>query len=423
MLYLLLGYVYLCIHRPFEIWPALGDLRIELAYFTVMTACWLVAAKRVHGYALLAAILGMGAAFAVSWGLSPWAERAEQTVKNYAMIFGFAVMVATTVRDIRGLQLLVVAFLGVLALYMLHSLREYVGGRHVFRMGIARLVGVDSSLNDPNSFGGSIVYALPFALYLWEIWRTIWLRAAVGCYVMLSVGCVLLTGSRSALLGVVACGLLFAAGVRHKLLWLTLLAFVGVAAFFALPESLQLRFQTIIDPSVGPANAQESGKGRVEGFFIGLDLWSAYPISGCGPAAWRPATGRKIESHNLYGQLVGELGTVGLLAFAFMVLVLLWNLRTLRRMSRPAGGDAADPALFRLAQAMTASTVLLLFQGLFSHNLYRFNWLWYCAFTAVGVAICKARAADAAEEPADDEVAEYEEELDEWDYSTAPAAG
>ena len=26
MLYLLLGYVYLCIHRPFEIWPALGDM-------------------------------------------------------------------------------------------------------------------------------------------------------------------------------------------------------------------------------------------------------------------------------------------------------------------------------------------------------------------------------------------------------------
>src|SRR5262245_3633743 len=174
MLYLLLGYVYLCIHRPFEIWPALGELRIELAYFTVMTVCWLVAAKRIRGYALLAAILAMGAAFAVSWTMSPWAERAEQTVKNYAMIFGFAVMVATTVRDTRGLQLLVVAFLGVLALYMLHSLREYVGGRHVFRMGIARLIGVDSSLNDPNSFGGSIVYALPFALYLWEIWRTIW---------------------------------------------------------------------------------------------------------------------------------------------------------------------------------------------------------------------------------------------------------
>jgi len=30
MLYLMLFYVYLCIHRPMEIWPALGDLRPEL---------------------------------------------------------------------------------------------------------------------------------------------------------------------------------------------------------------------------------------------------------------------------------------------------------------------------------------------------------------------------------------------------------
>ena len=64
------------------------------------------------------------------------------------MILGFAVMVATTVRDTRGLQLLVVAFLGVLALYMLHSLREYVGGRHVFRMGIA-LQAFNSIINNP----------------------------------------------------------------------------------------------------------------------------------------------------------------------------------------------------------------------------------------------------------------------------------
>jgi O-antigen ligase len=423
MLYLMLGYVYLCIHRPFEIWPALGELRIELAYFSIMTVCWLVVSKRIRGYALLAAILGMGAAFALSWAMSQWSEKAEAVVKNYAMIFGFAVMVATTVRDTRGLRLLVVAFLGVLALYMLHSLREYVGGRHVFRMGIARLVGVDSSLNDPNSFGGSVVYALPFAMYLWEVWPTVWQRAAIGCYVLLSVGCVALTGSRSALLGVVACGLLFAAGVRHKLLWLALLSLVGAASFLALPESLQDRFHTIIDPSVGPANAQESGKGRVEGFFIGLDLWSAYPVAGCGPGAWRPATGRKIESHNLYGQLVGELGTVGLVAFAFMVAALFWNLRTLRRMSRPANGATPDAGLFRLAQAMTASTLLLLFQGVFSHNLYRFNWFWYCAFTAVGVAICKARAADRAEQPADDASSDYEEDLEEWDYSTASAAG
>src|ERR1041384_2660016 len=111
MLYLMLGYVYLCIHRPFEIWPALGDLRLELIYFSGMTVAWLAAGKRIRGYALLAAIAGMGGAFALSWAMSRWAntDQAELIVKNYALVLVFALMIATTVRDVRGLNALVLA--------------------------------------------------------------------------------------------------------------------------------------------------------------------------------------------------------------------------------------------------------------------------------------------------------------------------
>ena len=90
-------------------------------------------------------------------------------------------------------------------------------------------------------------------------------------------------------------------------------AFAAAAplAFVALPESLQTRFETIINPEVGPKNAQESGEGRLLGLTTGFSLWAANPLNGIGPGAWRPATGSKIESHNLYGQLIGELGTLG----------------------------------------------------------------------------------------------------------------
>ena len=32
MLWILIGYMFLFIHRPFEIWPALGTLHIERLY-------------------------------------------------------------------------------------------------------------------------------------------------------------------------------------------------------------------------------------------------------------------------------------------------------------------------------------------------------------------------------------------------------
>ena len=50
--------------------------------------------------------------------------------------------------------------------------------------------------------------------------------------------------------------------------------------------------------------------------------------------AWRMATGRKIEAHNLYGQLLGELGTVGAVAFLFMLSALFVNYRKLGRLIR-----------------------------------------------------------------------------------------
>ena len=41
MVWLLIGYMFLFIHRPFEVWPALGDLRIELCYMLITGGVWL----------------------------------------------------------------------------------------------------------------------------------------------------------------------------------------------------------------------------------------------------------------------------------------------------------------------------------------------------------------------------------------------
>ena len=200
------------------------------------------------------------------------------------------------------------------------------------------------------------------------------------------------------------------------MLWLAGLCVLAAAGWFALPESLQTRFETIIDPSVGPANARESGQGRVEGFFIGLKLWGEYPIAGCGPGAWRPASGALIEAHNLYGQLMGELGTVGVLAFTFLVVMLMRHLRQLTRLTHPARGACPHRELHALGKAMAMSTVLLLFEGMFGHNLFRYNWSWYCGFTAVALDACRSPAVV----PAGEDVPEDESET--WDYSISPAA-
>ena len=41
MHWMLIGYMFLFIHRPFEVWPWLGELHVERLYMLLTLAVWL----------------------------------------------------------------------------------------------------------------------------------------------------------------------------------------------------------------------------------------------------------------------------------------------------------------------------------------------------------------------------------------------
>ena len=413
MPWLLVGYMFLFIHRPFEVWPVLGDLRVERLYMAGMIVAWLLASpKRLVPNLHHAAYAAFAAAVLLAWLMSPWMERSQPLVEDYFKVVVFYGLLVTTVRDEAALKKVAVGFLVVMGIYIGHSFREFLGGRHVYRMGIVRLIGVDSTMSDPNSFGASVVFALPFVAALW--------RAGVGGrrgkvlltgYTGLSMLCILLTGSRSSLLGLGLWALIVVLGSRRRFLFLGLAAVAAPLAFVALPESLQTRFETIVNPDAGPANAKESGEGRIQGFLTGLDLWAANPLTGVGPGAWRPATGSAIESHNLPGQLVGELGTLGLLAFLAVLAGFAANGLRMRAIRRDHP-EWSNHLIFQVSSATLVGVVLLLFMGNFGHNLFRYSWLWYGGFLLIARHCAEERLGvlDDAEE--DDEPPPWADEID-----------
>jgi hypothetical protein len=392
MRWLLVGYMFLFIDRPFEVWPVLGDWHIERAYMILTLIAWVFAPdKRFPTNPFHLALAAFAAAVVGSWAMSPWAEAGQPRVEDWLKILVFYGLVVTTVHDERDYRTLVIGFLTVMALYLLHSFKEYLGGRHTYRMGIARMIGVDSSLGDPNSFGATIVFSLPFVTAFWksEVGGKLGKWALAG-YFGLAVLCLLLTGSRSSLLGLVlwSVGTVFMSS-RRRLLIPALLVGAPIA-FMALPDSLQNRFETIINPDVGPENAKTSGEGRIEGLFKGVELWGQYPLTGAGPGAWRPATKSGIESHSLYGQLAGELGLAGVMTFGGLLLAYVINLRHLRA-EREWATDAPTDFVFLTARAVGVGVILLLFMGLFGHNLFRFSWLWYGAYLVVARGVIARR--------------------------------
>src|SRR5258707_7662380 len=144
----------MCINRPFEYYPTLGDVQLERAYFLMMFAFWVVSpnkgfvSNRLHG-----ALVAFSVALAVCWLASPYRdlERCSTTVENYLKVALFYVLVVTSVRDEKGLRTLLAMFLLSVSVYIGHSLLEHVNGRYEFRQGIIRMVGVDVTYADPNA--------------------------------------------------------------------------------------------------------------------------------------------------------------------------------------------------------------------------------------------------------------------------------
>ena len=419
MRWLLIGYMFLFIDRPFEVWPWLGDLHVERAYMLFILAVWLVyPGKRFRPNVQHAAYAAFAAAVVGCWAVSPWAAQGQQAVEDWLKIVVFYVLLVTTVHDEKGLKHIALGFLAVMALYLLHSFREYLGGKYTFRMGIARMVGVDKTLGDPNSFGSTIVLALPVVAAVWKAGLGGRLgRLLLTGYVGLSCLCVLLTGSRGSLMTLVVWFLITIAASKHRLRYLAGFVVAAPLAYLALPDSLQNRFETIINPEVGPESARVSGEGRIQGFFMGMDLWAANPLTGIGPGAWRPATGSPAESHSLYGQLAGELGTAGVLAFAGVLGAFALNLRAVGAARRWLPAEDRNDLVFGLARAVGVSVFLLLFLGAMGHNLFRFTWLWYGGFLVIARACAARRVAAWDEEPEPEADAEAESE---WADEPAP---
>jgi len=243
-------------------------------------------------------------------------------------------------------------------------------------------MGIDVTLGDPNSFGASIVYALPFVPALWRSQSSRHLRLFLAAYVAESVLCIGLTGSRSSFLGLLIWAVVTVFQSPYR--WRVLPFFVLLAPmlFLMLPGDLQNRFVTIVDPSVAPANAQKSAEGRFVGLMTGLEMWGRLPLAGCGPGAWKQGANSKYESHNLYGQVLGEMGCVGAVAFAAILFCTWWNIRQIRRLRRSHPEWASDFS-YELSRAIGLAILLLLFEGNLGHNLFRHNWLWFGAFLIV----------------------------------------
>lgn len=377
-IYLVIGYMWLFIHRPFEVWPTLGEmLRMQLCCAIAIAICWICYPKKVWTASLLnIAFLAFFVVMLLSCVAGRYTELGLVVIDNWYKCAFVYIVIVSTVRDESQLRLIVKGFLISTALYMAHSLREFQAGRHEYRMGIVRMIGVDAYLSDPNSFAATLLYAVPMSFPFWQDAPGVFSRLLQVGYWALTLTCVLLTGSRGAFVGLGFLTISRAFLSRHLLKSVVFLVLASPVLWFVLPERLQNRFLTLYDPSYGPANAQESAESRAQFFEEGLRLFQNEPLLGNGPDSFPLASGTLMKPHNLYAQLLSELGGLGALCFCLILLGFFLNHWKIKQLSQ--GRPDSFPLM--VSRSVMVGIAVLLVLGMGAHNLFRYQWLWFGAF-------------------------------------------
>jgi len=399
IVWLLVGYMWLFVHRPFEIWTILATIRLERSFMTFIILVWFFGSgeKRFWANIFTPAVFFYTFAITVSALIGSYADFWNDDYQNWLKFMVFFVILMTSVKTEKDLKIVVTGFIIICFLFMAHSYREFLLGRVDYAAGAPRLIGVGVTFSEFNDYGTMLVCMLPLIIPLVTLCKKYWHYLFVLGYILLTVRSVMLTGSRTAfimMLGLMVLIMLFS---RHRFKLILVMFFFAPITWIVMPESLQNRYRTIWDDSISDqANANK--RGRLNGFYDGMENWSNYPIFGVGPGQHGPARSSHFQAHNLPGQVAGETGTLGIIAFLCMLSCFginhysIWkNYKYLQE--KRLGNEGLY--CWRVTVAVMFAIVMVLLQGIGLHNAYRFPWVWFGAFQALA-AIVMMKKVDAA---------------------------
>jgi O-antigen ligase len=118
-------------------------------------------------------------------------------------------------------------------------------------------------------------------------------------------------------------------------------------------------------------------RSRLIGFIHGIEMVRIKGrVLGVGPGCFSLARKTyfdyRLESHNIYGELIGDLGIPGTIAWFFLIRQIFINLITSKRKLKQLSME--NHFLFGLATGLQVSLLVRLFISLASHGLYYFYW-------------------------------------------------
>jgi O-antigen ligase len=374
----------------------LGEMRFEFLLGMTLIALGFVTKRqpsqtKTNLYGWLAAffvVLVIQIPFSANVDYS-WTVFVDRVIKFAFM----CVFIVVFVRSPTALKWFLIALLLAWGKMGLEGMVGQITGSKVWQnQGIMRLHGSTNLYLHPNSFSGFALGMVPFIYYLLPVVNK-WQKILLLVMMVFALNIILNTGSRTGYIGFLAFLAIIFLGARHKLKVAIGLVVLALVAVPYIPDQYVQRFESITGKE-----AEGNSKGvRLEILRDAAVIFSENPF-GVGVSAFPTVReerfGRTQDTHNLYMEVLTNLGVQGFIVWALMIAAIFKNARRITRgideqLVRLAGvppgnGDAAvlsehmgNLKLMRaMLSAASAYVLLRLIVGFFGMDLYEIYW-WF----------------------------------------------
>ncbi|MBZ9611728.1 putative O-glycosylation ligase, exosortase A system-associated [Rheinheimera maricola] len=222
----------------------------------------------------------------------------------------------------------------------------------VLSAGGHQVSGRSGALMDRNDFAVAVNMCLPLILYLIYATKHYYLKLGLWGLFLGNIVAIVGTGSRGGFIGLAILALAFWWKSKRKLLWFLLAIIVLPTAYQYTPEHWRERQSTIQTASTEDA----SFIGRLWAWKISVMIARDHPLVGGGfkavtqPVVWHsyapftpffgpietppiPPEQFPLAAHNIYFQVLGDHGYVGMFIFGMLLLGILWVNRRNRQLA------------------------------------------------------------------------------------------
>jgi O-antigen ligase len=269
---------------------------------------------------------------------------------------------------------------------------QITGSKVWENQGIMRLHGATNLYLHPNSFSGFALGTVPFIYYLLPVANK-WQKLFLVVLMVFALNIILNTGSRTGYIGFLAFLFLIFWRAQHKFKVAIGLAIVATVVVPFIPEQYIGRFESI----AGKEKEGNSKAVRIEILEDAATIFVEHPF-GIGVSAFPTVReqrfGRTQDTHNLYLEVLTNLGVQGFIVWALMVAAIFRSTRRitkgideqLTRLSgvppdAVAGGALSEhisnlKLIRAILSAVSAYVFLRLIVGFFGMDLYEIYW-WF----------------------------------------------